>query len=56
MALDQEELENGSIIQDDIKDDKLMAVCAALETFGNRALTAIEIGETCVNQGWIRPR
>lgn len=56
MVEDEDELENGSMVQDDVKDDKLMAVCAALETFGNRALTAFEIGEACVNQGWIRPR
>ena len=56
ITVDEDEEENGQIVQDDMKDDKLMAVCAALETFGNRALTPTEIGDICVNQGWIRPR
>jgi hypothetical protein len=51
-----EERENGALVEADLRDEKLMAVCAALEVFGNKALTAAEIGEACVQHGWIRPR
>ena len=56
LAISPEEKENGSLVADDMKDEKLLAVCAALDLFGNRALTATEIGDACVNQGWMRPR
>jgi hypothetical protein len=56
LAISPEEKENGSLVADDLKDEKLLAVCAALDLFGNRALTATEIGDACVSQGWMRPR
>jgi hypothetical protein len=56
LELDDEERENGALVEADLRDEKLMAVCAALEVFGNKALTAAEIGEACVQHGWIRPR
>lgn len=52
---DLDSITSGPMTKADVKDDKLMAVCAALDIFGNRALTAQEIGDTCVNRGWIRP-
>lgn len=54
--LSQDAQQSACLIEADFQDERLMAVCAALQSYNNRALTAAEIGETCVQRGWIRPR
>lgn len=54
--LSKADKKRGCLVDEDLADEKLMAICAALDFMENRALTAQEIGEVCLQQGWMRSR
>lgn len=51
-----DEGDNEYLITSDFEDAKLMAAFAALDTSGNKAMSADEIAEVCVQRGWLPKR
>lgn len=54
--LEEGQEETEGLSAEDLKDDRLMAVCAALDCQGNRALLPQQIADFCLQRGWLRPR